>query len=129
MLEENPGIRDSIKKVYPVRKVMHISAAAFCHYLYSKKDANAADIFFDKLATGERLAKRSPILALREAFIFDKLEIKTMARGHRIILTTKAWNMYRKGKTCAKISWRHTQRKKEGEQYPKRNLESIPKIL
>ncbi len=129
LLEKNTGIRDSIKKVYPVGKVMHVSAAVFCHYLFSKKDADAADDFFNKLATGIGLTKRSPILALREAFLFDKLEAKTMPRGHKIALTNKAWNMCRKGKTCTKISWRPTHRKKSGEDYPKRNLEPIPKII
>lgn len=128
LLEKQPDIRKSLAKVYSTGKLLPASGAVFCHYLFSKIDPEMADTFFEKLSTGEDLKKGNPILALRNTFLLNKLEVKEMPRGIKIGLTIKAWNMCRKEKTCTKISWK-TKIITNGKGEKKRVAEPIPEII
>lgn len=86
--------------------------AAFL-YIFSKKSREEAREFFTKLATGESLAKGSPIYALRNRITNLKLSNKFMAPEEKYALIIKAWNFCRDKKTIDRILWT------EEEDFPK----------
>lgn len=76
------------------------------YYLLSKIDAEDADDFFEKLATGTGLQNGDAILALRNSLIASNSE-----RGMRNLKLTaaifiKAWNKYRDGEKVSQLKFR-----------------------
>lgn len=113
LLKKHPDLRASVKKAMPVRIVLNLSAAAFLHYVFSKKNAPQADEFFEKLASGEGFKKKDPIGVLRDRLLFNRTEAKKMNRGCKIAITIKAWNVFRRGGTLTKLTWRGEKRPEE----------------
>lgn len=106
LLDQHPGIRSSVRPAMAAQKVIPMSCGIPLHYLFSKKDQTAADLFFDALASGESLRKSDPVYRLRERMLDRK-------RGQRVqlqlvlALTIKAWNATRQGRSLQSLGWRH----------------------
>ena len=101
--KENKRLVDSQQAVVSmkfVRKFMGTGTAAFCHYIFSKKDKLKADEFFYLLDKGTDLPEGHPILALRNCLtIRDHLASKLAKGGnyrcaYLVALIIKAWNFY-----------------------------------
>jgi hypothetical protein len=105
LLEKHPEIRNSIQDVKTIGKFIHPAPAAFCHYLFHKKDPAMAREFFDKLKSGESLTKGDPILALRNAIINRSMTKKNVRNYHHLVMLVRAWNTMRRGKkiTCMRF--------------------------
>ena len=71
-LQSNETLFDSASFISEFRKQINIppSILVSLHYLYSKKDEEAADYFFLSLSTGANLGEKSPILALRNKLMY-----------------------------------------------------------
>jgi len=99
----SPGILDSIHVVS--RKgsgvLGGIGSLAFCHYVFARIDAKAADAFMKKLVEGDELSKKDPIYVARQRIIGDR----RLKLSERIELIFRAWNRsrQRRGATIAKI--------------------------
>lgn len=95
-LNKHPGIRQSISMMRPFATTFFITQtqAAVLHYLFSKSDAQRADIFFDRLLYGSELSAKHPILLLRNILI-EMRDLKKRRMPIQVMaLCVKAWNAY-----------------------------------
>lgn len=112
------SLQDVISKKF-TKKFMGIGTAAFCHYIFTKKDKLMADEFFYLLEKGIDLPEGHPVLALRNCLTLRDHLTSKLAKGgnyrsaYLIALVIKAWNVFRDGR-------RDIKRLKFGddEQYP-----------
>lgn len=79
--------------ILPLARVMAL------HYIFSKIDQERANTFFDKLMSGEDLAKSSPIFHLRERLMNDLIDKKTRTAYEQFHYVIRAWNTFRRGGT------------------------------
>lgn len=96
-----------------VKHLMYKSVATACYWLFSRRDAAMAEMFFDKLASGVGLVPGDPVLRLRERMIWHAKNKAKMRTEEMMALTIKAWNAFRKGKTLSVLRWRHSDRPDE----------------
>ena len=113
LLEENPNLRISAKRVMPARFVISPSIGTFLHHLFSQKDEKQANVFFDKLANGEGFKVRDPIGVLRDRLLFNKSEPIKMNREYKIAIVIKAWNIFRQDGQIKKLLWKDQKNSKE----------------
>lgn len=99
ILKKHPEARQSIRKQYQGRTLVPHSIIDACHYLFSRKDPQMADLFIDKLITGIGLEQGSPILRLRERLVANSLQPAKLPKIHILALSIKAWNFTRQGAT------------------------------
>lgn len=74
------------------------TTVSFCHWLFYKISPKDTDRFFDALATGVGLEKGSPVLLLRDKFIYNygaRARLDNTDWCHFVIIT---WNLFRRGK-------------------------------
>jgi hypothetical protein len=81
------------------------STAAFCHYLFAKKDRELADRFFEQLGDGVNLTARDPILYLRNLLIDQKIKKVRFQKPRLIAHVFVAWNLKRANRK-KKPAWR-----------------------
>lgn len=75
------------------------SVLAFCHFLFSKHNAEAADAFILSLIKGANLAEKDPIFLCRERLAGSK----RMKVDEKVELIIRAWNHHRSGRRLQKI--------------------------
>lgn len=75
------------------------SFVAFCHWILSRIDDAAAQVFFDRLIDGVGLSPDSPIYILRQRFI-NEPRMRPNARLEAVI---RGWNATRKRAQISKI--------------------------
>lgn len=104
---QNEGIQNSIKYGEMVRQLIGKSIATFLHYLFSRIDKNAADIFYEQFATGANLEREDPILLLRNRLEYNKRKDVQMKldRIKQIALVILAWNARRENKKLTQLRW------------------------
>jgi hypothetical protein len=114
LLDKHPGVRDSIKKSHASKTTGLILPAVLdsCHYLFSQKDADAADDFIHKLVTGTGLQEGEPYYCLRERLIRNSLSKTKITRVYMMALCIKAWNAERQGSKLGTLKFA------EGESFP-----------
>lgn len=106
ILERNMGLINSVEVGSKV-KILGPSLAAFFHYIFSKGDKEAADLFFEKLSTGEMLEEDSPIFVLRKKLLDAKLDKnKKYPRKTIMAFVIKAWNAFIKGEKVTLLVYR-----------------------
>jgi len=113
ILSEHPMLQESVDVGRGVANLIPPGIGAFCHYIFSRIDREAADSFFKQLKSGANLRPKSPILVLRDKLMFHKAGKLMLSRQAIAALTIKAWNCFRKGKEVANINW------KPREQFPR----------
>jgi hypothetical protein len=116
IFEKHKKIIDSIDfvKKYTYKKgFFPQSCAVFLHYVFSKKNKEAADEFFDKLILGENLGKGAMLLKLRNVFLTDMISKKKMNNTDKLAMCIKVWNATREGKTIKQLKYIN------GENFPK----------
>ena len=107
-IDEHPDIRESVKKGMKAKHILPTGICGFLHYIFSLKHLDEADIFFDKLASGEGFIEKDPVRVLRDRLLFSKSEKARMTRLYQMAISIKAWNLCRNGKKCRSLSWRNT---------------------
>ena len=108
-IDDNPGIRESVRVGTLVSQTVHASplACSLAHFLISQVDVEAEEIeaFFEGLKNGEAMREGDPIFELRAYFL------KGSARRHRdpLVMNTaliiKAWNLWRRGEKVSLLRW------------------------
>lgn len=106
-LQDHPELRKSVSKVCSsnTKGLIPGSILAACHYLFSRKDADLADLFADSLIGGEGLKKSDPVYLLRERLIANGTAAAKLPRETIAALTIKAWNATREGKPMRTLKW------------------------
>lgn len=109
ILDANPGLRDSVSRFANgntgprISKVMSRGMAAFLHYLFSQKDRDLADHFFNQLETGHNLEGTEPVYILRERLREVKSKGMRLNNPAIITLAVKAWNATRENKPMQRL--------------------------
>lgn len=110
LLEENPGIQESVSyavaKYNRLERIVSKTVLAFCHFILSSVDANEAELFLERLTSGEDLSRGSAELLLRNKLIFENTNNRSALPNRYVVaLIFKAWNMKRSGKTGALLKF------------------------
>jgi len=107
LLEGSPGIRHGQKYAANLRDFMGSGITAALHFIFSQKDRDQADVFFERLIDGVELISTSPIYQLRERLIKIRASHRVRAaEAERVALAIKAWNAYRENRPIQQLSWR-----------------------
>lgn len=95
ILELHPHLKDSVsraRKVLTHFKGGPLSIIAICHYLFSRQDADLAELFFDAIETGASLRVLDPVYQLRERLIGAVSGSGRKIGAHELVaLYFKAW--------------------------------------
>lgn len=107
VLDKEPKIRESVAFAFSTKasKIASGSILGACHYAFSKKDRELADLFLESLATGEGLKRTDPVYILRERFRRERSERSKMPQDVVAAFVVKAWNATRKGEVIKKLIW------------------------
>jgi len=104
IVQEFPSLVENMHRTNCVL-VAH-SLAAFLHFLFSEKDQELADWFFDVLA-GRAAAKNTDgAFVIRERLIKQKAAKGKLEEKEVAALIVKAWNAQREGRRVTTIRWR-----------------------
>lgn len=113
VLFNNPSLRISVKYARAAKPILSIAIGTFLHYIFSKKNKEQANEFFEKLISGEGFVKKDPIRVLRDKLLFNKTEAIKMEREYKIAITIKAWNAFRDNGQMTKLTWRGSRKSDE----------------
>lgn len=105
-LEQNRGIPRSVEfalGLHTARKIVPASALAALHYLFSKKDIDMAERFFNKLNTGENLKKDDPINVLRNKLFILSQEVGVIRSREVIPFLIRTWEAIRNDEVIDKL--------------------------
>jgi hypothetical protein len=113
-LDENPTMRDSVHFIVcqkGLKTLLNASVAASLHYLFARKDAQLAELFFQSLATGANLKENDSVYLLRERLLSNRVA-KAKLPIYLAAITIKAWNLLRANKGIRYLGWR------DAEEFP-----------
>lgn len=103
ILDRHPDVEFFISKIGPVSGLMTKGLAAVLWYLFAKRDAILADLFFSALGSGLNMKQDDPVYALRERLIKDKAAKYPTKPEQTAELAIRAWNATRKGQRLTKL--------------------------
>jgi hypothetical protein len=98
LLAKYPEVRDSIQTNVKGKKLILPSVMDACHYLFSRKDPAAANLFMERVLRGSGLEEGEPEYVLREKLVSNSLAKAKLSKAHVFALCIKAWNHSRSGK-------------------------------
>jgi hypothetical protein len=98
LLAKYPEVRDSIQTSAKGMKLLLPSIMDACHYLFSRKDPVAANLFIDRVLRGSGIEEGDPEYVLREKLVYNSLAKAKLSKAHVFALCIKAWNHARAGK-------------------------------
>lgn len=109
IIEDHPNINSSLVFLmgHQIRDTYSAGTAAGLHYLMSGKDSDAADYFWESLATGVFTTAASPARKVRDIIVANK----NAKPDNKLTPTTiqaliiKAWNLQREGRTRKVLRW------------------------
>ena len=87
---------------------LRASVVAAFHYLFSKRDPDAADAFFNKLISGQGLSNGDPAYILRERLIENMTAPIRLTEPAVRALLIKAWNAHYQGRRLRTLSQKRT---------------------
>ena len=107
LLDKYPGIQESVTlgKGYAKRFPITGTMIAGCHYLFSRKDEEMAELFFDALVKGIDLQEDDPVYLLRERVNLNAFSKAKLPPRDIFALMIKAWNATREGKKLRVLRW------------------------
>jgi hypothetical protein len=105
VLDDHPGIRESVLATSYAKQVCPHALCGFFHYIFNQIDPDMCKHFFDGLASGANLPDGSPVLALRNQLMNLRNRENVKTREERIAIFVKAWNHLRAGKSVKQIKW------------------------
>jgi hypothetical protein len=73
------------------------------HYIFSRIDSVMADLFIERLSTGENVQKDSPMSLLRSKLIDNYTSPRKFDRAYIFGLIIRAWNAERKGRQLKQL--------------------------
>jgi hypothetical protein len=113
VLENNDKLQESVKIAGRIKRLGPQSVFSACYYLFSQKDRESADKFFDKLALGESLGKDDPVYRLREALRNYAMSPHRVSNALIMAIVIKAWNATRESRKIGQLVY------KSNEEFPK----------
>lgn len=103
-----PHMADSLEFVSKDRHLwfLPLGVATALHLLFSKFDADLADVFFNSIKAGTNMEDGSAILAFRDYLIKSYKPRESRDRMTLMATTVKAWNYWMQDRTVRLMSWR-----------------------
>lgn len=105
---DNPEIVDIVKIVCTENKKFRMissSMIAALYYLFSKKNHQLTEDFFNKYYTGLGISREDPIYILRDRLIRDSVNKIKIPLVYKMSLMASAWNAFRLNKTIKRLDW------------------------
>jgi hypothetical protein len=84
-------------------KLLTPPRAGFLHYIFSRVDKDRADVFLDRLITGESLSESSPILLYRNKMISQQAHKRD--RMGELAFGIISFNHFQSGKYPKDLRW------------------------
>lgn len=120
VVEEHPGLEDSVARCIGASKIMPMAILAMVHYLAQVNHQEAAECFVDDVVRGAGLKMDSPAYQLRERMLTTARQKGMQMRRDQVwALTIKAWNLYVAGTPCKLL------RITAGEEFPKMQTQPL----
>jgi hypothetical protein len=110
MVSINPGILESASFIgnlsHKLKGMIATSLAAYCHFLFSRRDKAKADDFVTMLAKGTNLTENDSIYKLRERLSAMSQSRSKFPDYDYMAVMIRAWNLFVAGKKIRqKIYW------------------------
>lgn len=99
-LENRAAVETSLHIVRDLPRkptMLPFSRVLSLHYLFAERDRDLADMFFQRLFTGDQLAVTSPIFHLRQRLVNDLVSKARRSAFIECAFVIKAWNAVRAG--------------------------------
>jgi hypothetical protein len=103
LLLKYPDVRSSVFTGMKGTGLILPSVLDACHYLFSKKDADMAESFLQKVVKGIGLEEGDPWYVLRERLLQNSISSAKLSKALMMALCIKAWNAARQGKRITKL--------------------------
>lgn len=100
-LESHPGIVASVEYVRHFempRGLMSAALVAALHYIFSRFDKEAADVWARDLIVGAGLESDDPVFALRERLMANRAAPRKLSLNYITAIAIKSWNARRAGR-------------------------------
>lgn len=108
-LEAHPDLRDFAREAHRISEGTDLSGSliSFAWWTTAQIDEEDAAFFFERFADGQNLIKGDPIYELRRALRLLVENVRGQrSQAHKLAITFKAWNAYRRGDTVGQLRWR-----------------------
>ncbi|OIV35959.1 hypothetical protein BIV57_18745 [Mangrovactinospora gilvigrisea] len=109
LLAARPTMRDSIEAAHQTHAAFpypQASVLALAHHLFAFRDADAATVFLEQLASGTGLPDGHPVLALRRALVrAASTGNGSQSRTWKLAVLIRAWNAGRAGQPLHRLSY------------------------
>lgn len=117
-LDDNPSIREAVRRAGPVRATLMIPPSALATFLHQVAliDYEDSEAFINNIKDGEGLASGDATLALRNWCINQVTKPGSSRRPSSVTylaLLVRAWNAWITGKSVAQLRWRRGGSQKE----------------
>lgn len=116
-------LAESINITYRMGWLFPRGPAACLHYLFAQKSKNDADVFFEKVESGENLSRASKetsgIFWLRRQLVERAAKPKVAAKSEEYFpLFIRAWSAYRRNTVLTSLHYNWNKSKKDQEAFP-----------
>lgn len=107
LLQENPGLRDSVSFVLNKckRGLYAGGPMSFLHYVCTQNHPGKVNEFFDQVLSQIGLVKGSPAQVLHERITREALRARQLGQLEKLALAVKAWNAYITGRPIGTLKW------------------------
>lgn len=111
LFRKNEGIRDAVSKVSSGggsgnHRLFSRGLGIALYHIFAAIDPTDADEFFVQVNKGANLSENSPLFRLRSRLLDHINGSMRLTPNEMAALIIKAWNLWRKGDSCAQLSWR-----------------------
>lgn len=110
LLKSHGRLRDSLRTAMTAKaqlKALPVTAAAVCHYVFSKIDRDMTDQFFNNLKWGTDLKRDDPEYVLRQIITQEPESIKHGGKALPYAMLIRAWNARRQKWIATKSMLKH----------------------
>jgi hypothetical protein len=110
LLSQHPHIQQSVRILKGGHKnIMPASLLAALHYLFSMRDAEAADKYVHDIHTGKNLSDDDAVYLLRERLLQNTYMKQKLRQEYIAALAIKAWNARRSNRKLAVLKYVDTE--------------------
>lgn len=123
VFNEHPKVINSFDPAYAAWSTTRVDRSMLIayHYAFASVDPEAADLFFEQLATGIGVAADSPVYSLREKYLGEQAKADGKKEQKYVLAAwlVKAWEASRRGESLTKAQLRWVKSGPRAEGFPK----------
>lgn len=102
IIDRHPEIRESVKAIGRTnwcKKYLQMRIGGFCHWVFHRDDADAAEPFFEILEHGNTSTRGSPAILLRDRLMEDRANKARLGDYYKVALIFKAFRLFKNDST------------------------------